>query len=62
MSICLFASQVAIITGHNKYKKVHELLNQIWGRYFPTDYRNTIEYIEKSKKVKLKRVKIFFIE
>ena len=57
MSICLFASQVAIITGHNKYKKVHELLNQIWGRYFPTDYRNTIEYIEKSKKVKLVPIK-----
>ena len=57
MSICLFASEVAVITGHNKYKKVHELLNQIWGRYFPTDYKNTIDYIEKSKKVKLVPIK-----
>ena len=30
MSICLYASEVAIITGHNKYKKVSELITLIW--------------------------------
>ena len=26
MSICLFASELAILTGHNKYQKLHLLL------------------------------------
>ena len=57
MSICLYASEVAIITGHNKYKKVSELITLIWQRYFPYDFKNTVQFIEENKNIKLVPIK-----
>ena len=57
MSICLYASEVAIITGHNKYKKVSELITLIWQRYFQYDFKNTVQFIEENKNIKLVPIK-----
>ncbi len=50
-SICLFASEIAIITGQNKYQKITDLLLQLWLRFNPTDYNQTIETLSKKHKV-----------
>ena len=52
MSICLFASELAILTGHNKYQKLHEFVLKLWQRNFPQDFKNSIKLIEESKKIK----------
>ena len=50
-SICLFASEIAIITGQNKYQKITDLLLKLWLRYNPTDYNQTIETLSKKHKI-----------
>ena len=50
-SICLFASEIAIITGQNKYQKITDLLLKLWLRFNPTDYNQTIETLSKKHKV-----------
>lgn len=52
MSICLFASELAILTGHNKYQKLHEFVLKLWQRNFPQDFKNSLKLIEESKKIK----------
>ena len=52
MSICLYASEVAIITRHNKWKKLHEFVLQLWQRNYPDDFKNSLKEIEERKKVK----------
>lgn len=36
--ICLFASEVAIITGHNKYEKIDKVTHRLLAEYFPEKY------------------------
>jgi len=36
--ICLFASEVAIITGHNKYEKIDKVTHRLLAEYFPKKY------------------------
>lgn len=36
--ICLFASEVAIITGHNKYEKIDKVTHRLLAEYFPRKY------------------------
>ena len=43
--LCIFASDLAIITGHNKFKKIVEIIQKIWERNFPDDYQNTLKLI-----------------
>ena len=45
MKLCIFASDLAIITGHNKFKSVTEILHKIWTRNFQDDYQNTLKLI-----------------
>jgi hypothetical protein len=52
MSICLFASELAILTKHNKYQKLHEFVLKLWQRNFPQDFKNSLKLIEESKKIK----------
>lgn len=42
-SICIFASDLAIITGHNKYQNRVDLIHKIWERNFRDDYQNTVK-------------------
>ena len=45
MKLCIFASDLAIITGHNKFKNITEILHKIWTRNFQEDYQNTLKLI-----------------
>ena len=50
--ICLFASEVAIITGHNKYEKIDKVTHRLLAEYFPRKYNILV------KKMKDQRVDI----
>ena len=38
MNICIYASELAVITGHNKYQDVSEIILKLWQKNFPDDY------------------------
>ena len=40
--ICLFASEVAIITGHNKYEKIDKVTHRLLAEYFPEKYNKLV--------------------
>jgi hypothetical protein len=41
--ICLFASEVAIITGHNKYEKLDKVTHRLLAEYFPKKYNTLVK-------------------
>ena len=40
--ICLFASEVSIITGHNKYEKIDKVTHRLLAEYFPEKYNKLV--------------------
>lgn len=40
--IYLFASEVAIITGHNKYEKIDKVTHRLLAEYFPEKYNRLV--------------------
>ena len=54
-SICIYSSQLATIIGKNPYNKITDILVEMWQRYYPLDFNNTIKYIEKKKNVKFEK-------
>ena len=42
-SICIFASDLAVITGHNRYQKRVDLIHKIWKKNFKNDYQNMVK-------------------
>jgi len=52
MSICLYASEISVITGHNKFKKISDLIIEIWQRNFPNDFKNSLQQVEEIKQCK----------
>ena len=62
MSICIFASELAIITGHNKYQNLNEYILKLWKKTFPYDYqehldlysnKNNVEIVQQTPEEKL---------
>ena len=51
-SICIYSSQLSTIIGKNPYNKITDIIVEMWQRYYPLDYNNTIKGIEKTKNVK----------
>ena len=59
--IFLFASEIAIITGHNPYQKPKKVIDRLISEYFPQllegqvtvplDNREYIEYISKTNNI-----------
>ena len=41
--LCLNASQIAIITGHNRYQKFTDFLLELWVKYNKEDYEKILE-------------------
>lgn len=41
--LCLNASQIAIITGHNRYQKFTDFLLELWIKYNKEDYEKILE-------------------
>jgi len=54
MNICIYASELAIITGHNKYQDVSEIILKLWKKNFPEDYANTLKKVSKELNTELK--------
>jgi hypothetical protein len=44
--ICLFASEVAIITGHNKYEKIDKVTHRLLAEYFPKKYNTLVKQMK----------------
>ena len=42
MNICIYASELAVITGHNQYKDLAEIMVKLWQKNFPKDYESII--------------------
>ena len=50
-NICIYASDLAVITGHNKYQDISEIIIKLWKRNFPQDYSSIISEISKELNV-----------
>ena len=46
---CLYASEIAIITGHNKFQKISELILKIWQRNNLSDYIDCVNSVDPKK-------------
>ena len=46
---CLYASEIAIITGHNKFQKISELILKIWQRNNLGDYMDCVNSVDPTK-------------
>jgi hypothetical protein len=46
MSVCIFASELAIITGHNTYQNIDEYTAKLWQKNFPIDYADHLKLYE----------------
>ena len=44
-NICIYASELAIITGHNKYEDVGEIILKLWRRNYSDDYSEKVKYL-----------------
>lgn len=51
MSICFYASELAIITGENTYQKLDEFIIKFWQRVKPEDYYSSIKTLEKKNNI-----------
>ena len=38
--VCLFASELAIITRHNRYENISKIIHKIWEKNFNDDLQN----------------------
>ena len=50
--IFLYASEISIITGHNKFEKKSKVINRILNDYFPKEYKKITDIL-KSKDLEL---------
>ena len=53
-NICIYASELAIITGHNKYEDIGEIILKLWKRNYNEDYDETVKYLSKILNTELK--------
>ena len=52
-SICIYASELAVVIGVNKYQKLSDIIIKLWQKNYPIDYENTITNVKKTHNVKL---------
>jgi len=43
MRICIYSSELAVITGHNTYKDVSEIILKLWQKNFPEDFQQILD-------------------
>ena len=52
-TICIYASDLAVVIGVNKYQKISDILLKLWEKNFPVDYENTISNIKLKKNIEV---------
>jgi hypothetical protein len=52
-SVCIYASDLAVVIGVNKYQKLSETIIKLWQKSFPIDYENTVSNLKKQHSVNL---------
>lgn len=51
MEICIYASDLSVITGHNKFKSENEIILKLWEKNFPEDYSEILSKINLNEKI-----------
>ena len=62
--LCIFASELAIVTRHNHYQNIREYTAKLWQKNFPCDYQthlslyknNSVEIIHETPQEYLQKV------
>ena len=54
MNFQICATDLAIITDFNPYKKKEEIILKYWKKYYPKDYNKTVNYLE-NKNIEIKK-------
>lgn len=49
MNLCIFASDLSVVTGHNKWHSKDEIVLKIWQRNYPEDFQRIKTLWEKKK-------------
>lgn len=52
-SVCIYASDLAVVIGVNKYQKLSETIIKLWQKSFPIDYENTVSNLKKQHSVNI---------
>lgn len=50
--LLLYASEIAIITGNNKYQKLSDYLIKLWSKFDNNDFKDCVLQLEQKHKVK----------
>lgn len=53
MDICIYASELAVITGHNKYQNINDIILKLWKKNFREDYKRIKKNIENLEKIQI---------
>lgn len=55
MNICIYASDLSVITGHNTFKNENEIILKLWKNNFPEDYSEILSklYLEDDVNINL---------
>ena len=59
MRICIYSSELAVVTGHNNSYDVGEIILKLWQKNFPDDYDEILKergLVEESKDEFIERV------
>lgn len=54
MKICIYASDLAIITGHNHYQDKNELYLKMWKKHYPIDFQKI--FLETSQTIEINEI------
>jgi len=52
-TICIYASDLAVVLGINKYQSISDILIKLWEKNYPIDYENIISEISLKKNIKI---------
>lgn len=52
-TICIYASELAVVVGINKYQKIADIIIKLWQKNYPIDYENMTTNIKQKYKVSL---------
>ena len=51
--LCIFASELAIVTRHNHYQNIREYTAKLWQKNFPCDYQTHLSLYKKNNSVEI---------